>query len=143
MTKANSPLVILDAVPDLGLIVKAPTGVRYSNQAAGYACAHPEAEGYFVPLSARVGRPIAALFELFGGAWECLDATQANAVDDALKQHGLACLRVDRSMLEQSWEAWVHVIISPDDLESRWRAQIPLTNVATKVRAILTWPNSD
>lgn len=143
MTCAKSPLVILDAFPELGLIVKAPTGVRYSNQVAGYGCEHPEAEGCFAPLSSRIGRPLAALFAIFGGGWDCLDAMQANAVDDALRQHGLACVRVDRSMLERSWEAWIHVIISPEELDCRARAQIPLTKLSTEARAILIWPNCD
>ena len=40
---------------DLGLIVKARTGVLYTNQCAGFMCVHAEAEGFFVPVHARGG----------------------------------------------------------------------------------------
>lgn len=32
------------------LIVNYPTGVKYSNQSGGHACAQPEAEGYIIPF---------------------------------------------------------------------------------------------
>ena len=34
----------------IGLVVMEDTGVVYTNQAGGYACRQPRAEGYFVPL---------------------------------------------------------------------------------------------
>lgn len=133
------PVVNLDAFPDLGLIVKASTGVRYSTQAAGFACEHPEAEGYLVPLRTRVGRPELATFSgQFRGSWESLSAVQADAIDHALSRHGIGSMRVDRSMLGQSWEAWVHVIVAPDEQES-----IPLAGLSQEVKGILIWPNSD
>lgn len=139
MTDAISPRIYLDAFPDLGLIVKAPTGVRYSTQAAGLGCEHPEVEGYFVPLRTRVGRPeLATLFGLFRGGWQSLSAGQADTLDRAISRHGFSSMRVDRSMLAHSREAWVHVIVAPDDQES-----IPLAGLPHEVRGILIWPNSD
>jgi hypothetical protein len=139
VTGATSPLVDLDAFPDLGLIVKAATGVRYSTQAAGLACEHPEVEGYFVPLRTRVGRPELATFAgLLRGSWDRLSPAHADAVDDALSRHGLSPIRVDRSMLAESREAWVHVIVAPDEQEL-----IPVAGLSEEVRGILIWPNSD
>lgn len=43
-------IVELDAFPDPGVIIKAPTGVRYSNQSGGLACEHPD-NNPFVPLT--------------------------------------------------------------------------------------------
>src|SRR4029079_9728700 len=42
--------VALHDFPDLGLIVKAATNVIYTNQTGGFACWHPEVEGFLVPL---------------------------------------------------------------------------------------------
>jgi hypothetical protein len=135
-----SPLVDLAAFPDLGLIVKAPTGVRHTTQAAGFACEHPEAEGYFVPLQTRIGRPeLATFMGLFRGSWDCLSAAQADAVDGALARHGFKSMRVDRTMLAQCREAWVHVVISAREKEE----SIPLTGLSEDVRGVLVWPNSD
>jgi hypothetical protein len=102
-------------------------------------CEHPEAEGYFVPLRTRPGRPELATFSgLFRGSWEALTTSQADSVDGALSRHGFGSLRVDRSMLDQSREAWIHVIISPGEQEST-----PLAGLSEEARGILIWPNSD
>lgn len=140
MTGATSLLVRLDEFPDLGLIVKAATGVRYSSQVAGLGCEHPKVEGYLVPLETRIGRPeLAALAGLFQGWWNCLNVQQADAVGRALNRYGFKSIRVDRAMLPHSREAWVHVIVSqPLEEES-----IPLTGLSEDVTAILIWPNSD
>jgi hypothetical protein len=109
-------IVELDDFPDLGLIIKAPTGVRYSNQSGGFACEHPETEGFFVPLRTRAGRSeLTTLAGVFRGAWNRLDDVQADAADGALRRHGITSIRVDRSMLSESREAWVHVIVLADD----------------------------
>ena len=35
---------------DTGLVVLAPTGIKYTAQCGGMACMHPEAEGYLLSL---------------------------------------------------------------------------------------------
>jgi hypothetical protein len=133
-------IVDLDEFPDLGLIIKAATGVRYTSQTSGFACEHPRAEGFFVPLRTRVGRPeLATLSGLFRGDWSALDAGQADALDSALSRHGIRSVRVDRSMLAESREAWVHVIVSALAEEA-----VPLASGSSEdLPAILIWPNSD
>ena len=42
--------VRLWTLPDVMLIVPGPSGVIYTNQVMGYACAQPEVEGFLVPL---------------------------------------------------------------------------------------------
>lgn len=139
-----SPLVDLDAFPDLGLIIKAPTGVRYSTQAAGLAYEHPETEGYFVPLRAQVGRPeLATLFGLFRGSWERMSVPQANLLDSTFNRHGFKSIRVDRSLLDQSREAWIHVIVSPNEQGSIPRELMPLAGLSEEARGVVIWPNRD
>jgi hypothetical protein len=138
VSEAKYPLVDLDLFSDLGLLIKAQTGVRYTTQAAGFGCEHPESEGFFVPLRTRVGCPELATFTgLFRGSWDPLTEVEADAVDRALHRHGFGRIRVDRSMLAESREAWVHVIVSVGTQES-----IPL-ELSKDARGILTWPNSD
>jgi hypothetical protein len=132
-------IVELDDFPDLGLIIKAPTGVRYSNQSGGYACEHPETEGFFVPLRTRAGRSeLTTLAGMFRGKWNRLDDVRADSVDGALRRHGITSIRVDRSMLSESREAWVHVIVSAVDNE-----YVPLAGASAEARGVLVWPNSD
>jgi len=133
-------LVDLDAFPDLGLIVKAPTGVRYTSQVAGFACEHPQVEGFFVPLRTKIGRPeLATLSGIFRGDWSSLGVAEAERLDAALTKHGFSSIQVDRAMLSESKEAWVHVLVSSSDFEG-----VPLRIVtAQKARGILIWPNSD
>jgi hypothetical protein len=132
-------IVELDDFPDLGLIIKAPTGVRYSNQSGGLACEHPEIEGFLVPLRTRAGRSeITTLAGMFRGAWHRLDDGRADALDSALRRHGISSIRVDRSMLSESREAWVHVIVSA--LENGF---VPLAGAPAEAKGVLVWPNSD
>jgi hypothetical protein len=48
------PTVALDLdhwdTEQVGIVIACKTGVRWTNQAGGTACAHPEAEGIFLPL---------------------------------------------------------------------------------------------
>lgn len=132
-------IVELDDFPDLGLIIKAPTGVRYSNQSGGFACEHPETEGFFVPLRTLAGRSeLATLAGMFRGAWNRLDDARADAVDGALRRHGITSIRVDRSMLSESREAWVHVIVSTVENEF-----VPLAGASAEAKGVLVWPNGD
>jgi hypothetical protein len=133
-------IVDLASFPDLGLIVKAPTGVRYTSQTAGLACEHPEVEGFFVPLQTKVGRPeVAALQGIFTGDWHALSDAKADQLDRALNRHGLSSIRVDRSMLAECKEAWVHVLISTSKSDA-----LPLdTELDHGRKGILIWPNSD
>jgi len=127
--------------PDLGLIVKARTGVVYTNQCAGYMCAHCEAEGFFVPLQARGGwRVFDVLQNLFGGnGFDEFKPKTADRFDRVLRRLGLDSIRSDRSKLEESAEAWVHVIVSGGD-----EFYIPFdSQEKNPLEGILVWPNRD
>jgi hypothetical protein len=126
--------------PDLGLIVKARTGVVYTNQCSGLLCTQCEAEGFFVPLQSRAGwrglDVLENLFDAFGGE---LRPKKADQLDRVLRRLGLNAIRSDRSRLEESMEAWVHVIVSGEHALG-----LPFQSRARDAfEAVLTWPNRD
>jgi hypothetical protein len=59
-------------------------------------------------------------------------------VDRALRRHRIGPIRVDRSMLSESREAWVYVIVSADDKDF-----VPLADASGEAKGVLVWPNSD
>ena len=135
--------VTLHAFPDIGLIVKAPTGVIYSNQTGGFACLHPEAEGFFVPLRTPFGmRELYALQSICPTGFDAdegLSEAAADKLDWILSRQGLQCIRADRSRLGESWEAWVHVTVS-GEMGYKVPLECPRPE---RLEAILTWLNSD
>jgi hypothetical protein len=130
-------VVDLSSFPDIGLIIKAPTGVYYTSQTGGFACEHPQVEGFFVPIRTPVGRSeVAALWGRFRGNWHPLDEAQADALDALLGRFGVQSVRVDRSMLKESKEAWVHIVLT-GNVEA-----VPL-DASTPLKGVFIWPNSD
>jgi len=135
----------------IGLIIKCPSGVCISNQTGGYACHHPEVEGVFVPLLADRGAPsntVLCQLERFftegkWGGWceNGIDAETADFMDSLLASSDeLKFIKVDRALLADSEEAWVHVILDP----SRNEMPVPVMDgFEDGTAAVLTWPNSD
>lgn len=134
--------VLLYEIGGLALIVPASTGIVYRNQTGGHACLPSQMEGYLVPLAGEMHEKCERLLSHFAGpkwgGWcsERIDGETADEIDSVLAD----ILRgdqivVDRTRLDMSWEAWVHVkIIS---------ALVSLVEHADPEEAILTWPNSD
>ena len=133
-----SVLVDLNGFDGLGLIVKTPSPVRFTNQVAGLGCQHPVQEGVFVPLPVQVGqRELYALQHHFRGSWHALTDADANVVDRVFRRHDwLSFMRVDRALLADSREAWVHVRISPE-------LALYLFDAPDWRAGVLTWANSD
>ena len=135
--------VTLHTFPDLGLIVKAATGVIYSNQTGGFANLHPEVEGFFVPLRTYFGmRELHALQGICPSGFDAddgIDEETAARLEWILDRQGLKCIRVDRAKLAQSWEAWIHVRIS-GELDHKVPMEEPRPD---RLEAVLIWPNSD
>jgi len=120
---------------NLGLILKVPSGIFYTNQAGGYACEHPEIEGVFFPLPVKPGKAeLSALTRHFEGTWNHITESDADLVDRVLRKNGHEKIRVDRTKVDQSFEAWVHVQVEGglDDLIG-----------FDTCEAVLIWPNSD
>jgi len=114
----SKPRVLLYDARGLGCIILWPTGIEYSNQTGGYACLHPTAEGFYVPLFNELFDQEALLRRHFEGPkWRgfCdrgIDEETALEVerilDAALPTRELG-LTVDRERLADSHEAWIHV----------------------------------
>ena len=142
----------LYSLNQLALILSEPSGIYYYNQVGGHACYQEEAEGILVfveddckNLYKRIteysiedhGRWLTELKEedadhfdsLFRWAYESLIMRFA--------------LRIDRTKLKESKEAWVHVILEHDIPEYRpMPNEFNFTGFHCK-NGILTWDNSD
>ncbi len=146
------------AVVDTGLlldcaaiIVAAPTGVVYEHQAGGTQCAHPRLEGFLVPVADETGSHSSALARHFSdapylgtgfapievGGRACRGITVRTA--DWLEHSVLPrWARVDRSRLDESAEAWVHLKVSNDPNQVS-----PGITLDTPRDGVLVWLNSD
>jgi hypothetical protein len=122
------------------VIIFRPTSVVYTNQAAGIGCLHPEEEGVFCPLPVEPGKAeIHALSHHFKGPWGLLTQEDADVVDGILHRNGHESMKVDRTRLSDSYEAWVYVLIA-DVAETK--SSEPFAGFDA-CKGVLTWPNSD
>lgn len=133
----RKPVIDLFEFDSLGLIISFPSGVIYSNQVGGTGCLHPEIEGVFFPLSVRHKKILFALQQHFKGDWHRIENSDADIIDKLLRSDEFDFIKVDRSKLNKSFEAWIYVHIEPtSDL-------IPMLSGFGKTEGILTWENSD
>lgn len=142
--EVTTPVIDLE-VDSLGVIILRSSGVHYANQAAGFACLHPHTEGVYAPLPVPEGSYLTIASHFISAK------SKANAVDGISEQTAeyldrlfaeepaLSFLKVDRTMLKSSYEAWVYVTISEPEGEPE------LNTIAGfgECRGVLTWPNSD
>lgn len=134
------PTIYLDKFNGWGLIVTHDSGVIYCNQAGGFGCLHPQIEGVFVPLPVSDGRTeIHALEQHFRGNWHPISEEDAQFVDALLSRSDLDYIKVDRSRLAESYEAWVFVQIERQEEELHPSL---LENFGSRV-GVLVWLNSD
>lgn len=144
------PKVLLYNHDGLGLIIDFPSGVIYSNQAGGHACLQPEMEGIFAPLS-NDAWPISPTDELVpyftgdkyrgSGATSGIDEEDAAFIERILRKHRPNDdIKVDRTKLRESYEAWIHVEVL--DNGSGSNEEFPGFGPYPR-SAVLTWPNSD
>lgn len=125
-------LVELWAWDGVGLIVPWPSGVFWTNQVGSCACAHPEVEGFFVPLhDLRQDKQLAVGEEHWWGS-----DYDASAVSRLLEQLDLADHLEPDTDAPKMAEAWVSVRIKPT-------ATMPALEALKGRRAILTYTNSD
>jgi hypothetical protein len=130
----------------VGLIIPHPTGVIYQTQAGGTCCLQPELEGASVPFDGeQVNEALYAWFTrpTYGdsGPTRGIYAEDADRIDEVLRAWrptGLP-VTVDRARLDESVEAWVHVVIHGDESPppSLFSGFGPYPRPA-----VLTWTNS-
>jgi hypothetical protein len=122
-------------------IVLEASGVVYSNQTCGNACAQPEAEGILVPFNdaSPLGQSEQAFWERLARILEnahYLTPHLADQVDAELAADpDTRCATVDRSRLKDSHESWIYI-----DLDGTASG---LLSGFGRSKAVLTWPNSD
>ena len=143
-------LILLWGMPDeLMLVIEHPSGVRYQNQAGGYGCAQPELEGVLAPIE--VDSAVKERIQrLEYPSRPGIPVETANAIDALLSTEPAArFLKVDRSRLLESQEAWVFVLI---DATRKLTYDMPPKEGETyfgplygfgPCRGALTWINSD
>jgi hypothetical protein len=170
----SKPLIKLWGASGIGVIIQFPSGVLYSNQVGSYACLQPEVEGVYVPLVSEVLDQEKILRDHFmGPKWSgcCsneIDNEDADVIDEILKQSFFTSfIKVDRSQLRSSCEAWVYVNIAtqPEECLIDWRSAEGVGTTASgktlhdsdydlpvisypfygfgQCSGILTWSNSD
>ncbi|MCA9911812.1 MAG: hypothetical protein KC496_00620 [Anaerolineae bacterium] len=150
------PLIKLWDAGGIGVIIEYPSGVCYSNQVGGTACLHPAIEGVYVPLVDKDVDQEKQLFDYFVDPkrlWNRPDvardvnADDADFVDSILHaRYHTRIIRVDRSRLHESHEAWVYVEITaqPADqaLHGSSAGSETMRGFGT-CKGVLTWANSD
>jgi hypothetical protein len=140
----NKPLIDIGEFNGPGVIIQYPSGVRYRTQAGGHYCHHPESEGIYVPAP-RAKEMQEELHRFFytGPKWrgwccQGIDEETADFLDELFDDSlGTEALKVNRAKLADSFEAWVHVIVSPDGkVSDMWSG-------FNDAPGIFTWENSD
>ncbi|AAN48906.1 DUF6210 family protein [Leptospira interrogans] len=139
----NRPIIRLWGMENIGLIIEYQTGIIYSNQTGGYACLQPEVEGVLVPLEDLENKIQQSLQKYFTGpkwrSWcnDGIDEETADFIDSLLKP--FYYLKVNRSKLLQSHEAWIYMelLLQKGDLEYQ------IYSGFLEKSGILTWGNSD
>jgi hypothetical protein len=120
----------------LGLILEDPSSdIDYLNQTGGLCCHQNFATGVFVFVD-DMGQRLHDVIASYMTNNEGLSVEDADFLDAAFAKNYAEYLSVDRTKLEYSEEAWVHVRIDPDK-ETESYAGISAET------GILTWDNSD
>ncbi len=137
---AEKPVILLYELFGVGLIIPWPSGVIYQGQVGGHYCLPFREEGVFVPLETERFEQASELHKYFTGpkwgGWcgEGIDEETAAFIDRTLAPLRFdEFIRVDRSRLQESVEAWVYVDVPKE----------PYLSGLTPCKAILTWQNSD
>lgn len=128
--------VCLYNLEQLALIIKSESDVAYYNQAGGYACLKPSSEGILILIDDEMRAILKGLSFIIINKPRLTDK-DADQIDDILNSNtGSKGLIVDRNKLEDSMEAWVHVLINYQN------ANFDIKGFK-EVEGILTWNNSD
>lgn len=120
--------------------------VTYSNQTNGYACSHPEVNGYLVPVEFKGGVAEKFVNEGYAGnGWE-LDSSFYDDIPQIFEQLGdYFCdeysFELDESRKGKNTETWVHITAKRVKPAQKYHGIIQgFPDIFT---AILTWLNSD
>jgi hypothetical protein len=148
MTRKRINLYDLES---FALVVEYASGVTYENQVGGVVCALEEIEGVLSPLD--IGTDDAERISTCPFLQGALGISPeiADTIDAILAtKRSTSFMKVNRSRLHESQEAWVHVLLDTpaDDAPGRVGQFKPGTYFGPifgfgASRGVLTWPNSD
>ncbi|HXG64310.1 MAG TPA: DUF6210 family protein [Blastocatellia bacterium] len=147
----RKPIIDLSDPSDigLGLIILWPSGVIYTHQTGGYNCLGPEEEGVFVRLYKELHDQEAMLIDYFGGpkwrGWcgDEIDNETADFIDQVLSlSERTIFLKVDRSRLQDSHEAWIYVDVSEPATQSNGYRPAAINGFGN-CKGVLIWSNTD
>jgi hypothetical protein len=144
--------VLLYDMEQVMLLIEDPDGVVYQNQVGGVVCWQAELKGILAPLEVTPEDTDRIMSLPYPSGIQGITIEIADAIDEILARSSLTSfLKVDRTRLEESWEAWVHVLIDTPSGDALVDPGAPLHfNMYTgplygfgRCRGVLTWPNSD
>lgn len=136
------------------LIIEAKTGVKYSNQTGGYACNHPEVEGFLLPINLTLDCAEQGL--LLNCYYMNADDESTTYTKEQLEEVKIfidilnqslydsylidSKFKIDESRLNIMEEAWIPLISDKFKIND---GSFITGKIKKPVRAILTWENSD
>ena len=132
-------IITLYPLNQLAIILSEPTGIFYTNQVGGNWCTHPEAEGVLVFVDDNYS---GLYHKIASYTIDLMELTKEDAdFLDSVFIRKAKYLRVDRTKLEDSMEAWIHVVfVKPED---GFPGHNLLYSGFDSKSGILTWDNSD
>ena len=144
----NMVEIELDEVEGICFVVGHNTGVTYTHQCGGYSCFQQTHEGFLVPQ--KNSKELAdALFDYFfngpkyrGFCSQGIDDKDADFIDGLLNSGEQKWIRVDRSKLKDSMEAWIYLSLEPD--YPCFPYYYPCSyNIDPASSIVMVWENSD
>lgn len=142
----SARIISLYQMPDVVMVILGlPTGVLYENQVCGNACLDERYEGALAPLGFKAPDAERLMSLPFPSAYN-IDNKLADMIDEILSGEPYSqYLKVDRSRLHESYDAWVHVLceITEDSVFQPMGPYMGAPRGFGPLRGVLTWPNSD
>ena len=136
---------LYDLPYEVMLILEHASGVTYENQVGGVVCWQATIEGVLAPVDLDPD-VVEQIMNLPYDAGRGISAEVADALDGVLAASpGGRYLKVDRTRLTESFEAWVFVVADIPE-SSEHQLQGPYFGAPRgfgRSTGVLTWPNSD
>ena len=137
-------ILLWDMPFEVMLVINHASSIKYQNQVGGVVCAIERLEGVLASLAVGA-EDIERIMNLpYSQGAEGINTEIADTIDAVLSSDPrTAFVKVDRARLDESWEAWVYVLIeTPEGTD-------PVPGYSGSVygfgstKGVLTWPNSD
>lgn len=123
------------------LIMKSKSRVIYFNQTGGFSCVQSYVEGILLPCNidyplSQKDLSLESQLAKITLNIQKLTIKLAEQIDELFSRHlETKCVRVDKELLHNSMESWIHVVITEDEDCDFYGFN--------KGKGVLTWQNSD